>query len=164
MTQVVKTVYDECPAEAQAFIQKMGVIWGNKIRHGELAQQAKLILPTVREKRQKLSTAKSEITRALYEAGVAPNVEEAVSLQKEIESLTLRIQVAEEKAGVDPKTRNTYIKIANFHEKDAMKMYPVITGAAIPTVSDADPTVLAKLEEEQKAKRAVKRAEKKAQK
>jgi hypothetical protein len=160
----VETVYSKLPVEAQGFYDKMGLVWANKQNAKNLAAKAKLILPTVREKRQKLAKEKSEITNALWESGVAPNVAETQAIQKQLDTLAHKISEAEEKAGVDSGERRKFTKTADYLERDAQKLYVEHTGHAIPEVTEVDPTILAKIETEAKARAAAKKLEKAKQK
>ena len=154
IAQVVKTIYDDSPAEVQALIDILFSKWGAEDFRQDLLEKAKRVRPREQKKAKTITDELREIWKACREDGTAPEVDEVMQYWTDLQLLKKEILKGQNAKKCGPKDRRVYSEAVKVYQEDERALLVTIRGQEIVATKKLDPTILARIEERRKAKTA----------
>lgn len=144
--QVVKTIYDNSPAEVQVLIDTLFMKWGAKDYVTELLEKAKRVRPREQKRASNIKSDLSGIWKACREDGTAPNAENVQKLWGDLQTLNKEIRKGQNAKKCGPKDRKVYSQAFKLYQEDERGLAETIMGREIAPTKKLDPAVLARIE------------------
>ena len=143
---VVKTIYDNSPAEVQVLVDTLFMKWGAEDYRQELLQKAKRVRPREQKKASNIKSELGEIWKACREDGTAPDTENVTKLWGNLQTLNKEIRKGQNNKNCGPKDRKVYAQAVELYREDERDLLEAIKGAGIVATKKLDPSILARIE------------------
>jgi len=144
--QVVKTIYDNSPAEVQVLVDTLFMKWGAEDFRTELLQKAKRVRPREQKRASSITSELGEIWKACREDGTAPDIENVQKLWGNLQTLKKEITKGQNDKNCGSKDRRVYSQAVELYREDERELLEAIRGAAIAPTKKLDPAILARIE------------------
>ena len=143
--QVVKTIYDNSPAEVQVLIDTLFMKWGAEDFRDVLLEKAKRVRPREQKRAKNIRSELTEIWKECREDGAAPDTEKVTKLWTDLQALTKEIRKGQNNKDCGPKDRKVYSDAAKLYQEDERELVEAIRGKEIAPTKKLDPAILARI-------------------
>lgn len=152
--QIVKTIYDDSPAEVQVLVDTLFMKWGAEDFRQELLQKSKRVRPREQKKATNIKSELGEIWKACREDGTAPDTEKVTKLWADLQALNKEIRKGQANKKCGPTERGVYSQAVELYREDERVLLETIRGTTIVPTKKLDPSILARIEVRRKEKAA----------
>jgi len=151
--QVVKTIYEILPPEAQKVFDTIFLMGGAKQRVKLLKDKADRVMPAKQTELSDLRKQLNDIWIDCKKNALQPDVTKVQSYDKQITALTKEVHEAQNEANCGLKHRNPYSEAARIWEGDMYSGAEIVKGKKITALRSLNEGILLRISDEKRKRR-----------